>query len=379
MTTPQTREVSLRRDRWPWVSLLPFGLGSWAPLIAGSRCRVWWWTLAGFLGPSLAMASVMLAAAASSPNGTANHTEAGIAGGLIIAAWFGGICFSFAIRPAYDRRRGLELPPPQWPRPSGRSRQWSTRYAVCAYIASFAIVVVFGLLLKDLAHVHVSVGVGVLFVDLVLLTTLVPASRRHGIAAVDLGLRPTLALRSLWLAVQAGVAYIFIGALWGVAFIGKSARHDAGLLSQVQHLSPLGKAVAVVAVAVSAPVVEEIFFRGLLYRSLRNRLPVAQSALLAGALFGLVHITGYPLITLPVKAIFGVIACLLYERTGSLLPGIALHSFIDASGMDLALTGNDIIVLGIAGCLTTLLFARAGLLKATRAAKARRVPSVASP
>jgi membrane protease YdiL (CAAX protease family) len=77
---------------------------------------------------------------------------------------------------------------------------------------------------------------------------------------------------------------------------------------------------------------------------LRNRLAVLPAALIAGAMFGLVHITSYPLDTLPVKAAFGVIACLLYERTGSLLPGIGLHSFVDASSIDVALTGNDLIV-----------------------------------
>ncbi len=129
-----------------------------------------------------------------------------------------------------------------------------------------------------------------------------------------------------------------------------------------------------VAAAVSAPVVEEIFFRGLLYRSLRNRLGVARAALLAGALFGLVHITGYPLITLPIKAGFGVLACLLYERTGSLLPGIALHSFIDASGIDIALTGNDAVVLIVAGSVAGALLVRAGLLKWFGRIAERRLP-----
>jgi membrane protease YdiL (CAAX protease family) len=77
---------------------------------------------------------------------------------------------------------------------------------------------------------------------------------------------------------------------------------------------------------------------------LRNRLSILPAALIAGALFGLVHITSYPLGTLPVKAAFGVIACLLYEHTGSLMPGIALHSFVDASSIDVALTGDDLIV-----------------------------------
>jgi membrane protease YdiL (CAAX protease family) len=61
-------------------------------------------------------------------------------------------------------------------------------------------------------------------------------------------------------------------------------------------------------------------------------------------MFGFVRITSYPLDTLPVKAAFGIITCLLYERTGSLLPGIALHSFVDASAVDVSLTGNDLIV-----------------------------------
>lgn len=110
-----------------------------------------------------------------------------------------------------------------------------------------------------------------------------------------------------------------------------------------------------------------IFFRGLLYRSLRNRLPVSQAALVAGLLFGLVHITGYPLITLPIKAAFGVIACVLYGRTGSILPGIALHAFVDASGVEVAITGHDTIVLIVAGALIVALLLRATLLAPTGA------------
>jgi len=87
-------------------------------------------------------------------------------------------------------------------------------------------------------------------------------------------------------------------------------------------------------------VVEEIFFRGLLYRCLRNRLAVLPAALIAGCLFGLVHITGYPLVTLPVKAALGLNACLLYEQTGSILPGIALHSLVDGTAFEAALTGH---------------------------------------
>ncbi len=355
---------SLRRDRWPWISMMPLGFGSWAPLVAAVRCRVWSWALAAFAGVAVTATGCVLLAIASSPSAT-NQTETGIGGILLIGAWVGGISASFAIRPRYETRRGIPDRRPPWPRPTQRSLQWSARYALAAYAATFVTVIVLGLLLDNVVDVHVTVGVGVLIVDAVLLAALLPLARRRGLALADLGLRPTLAMRSMWWVFQALVVYLVFGLLWAVTFIGHSARREAGDLSQAAHLGTVQIVIAVLAVAVSAPVVEEIFFRGLLYRSLRNRLPVVPAALAGGLLFGLVHITGYPLITLPVKAVFGVIACLLYERTGSIVPGIALHSFVDASAIDLALTGNDAIVLIVAGALAGALLVRAAYRKIT--------------
>ncbi len=70
--------------------------------------------------------------------------------------------------------------------------------------------------------------------------------------------------------------------------------------------------------------------------------------------------------TLPVKAAFGIITCLLYERTGSLLPGIGLHSFVDASAIDLALTDNDLIVLAIFAALILVLLTSTAALGITK-------------
>jgi CAAX protease family protein len=359
---------AVRRDRWPWWSLLPFGLGSWAPIIAAVRCRVWWWGLLGIAGIAACVSGFALAQSSSA--GGAHHTQAAVAGSLIYGSWFGGIVASFAIRPGYDARRGLPARGrPAWPRPSARSLEWSARYALTAFTIAFIAVILLGLVLRYLVGVHVEVGVGVLMVDAILLMGLVPLARKRGLSLSDLGVRPTIALRSLWLVVLAFVAYLVLAGLWTLAFISRSEQRAANILSGIHHLGTFDLVLTVIAVSLSAPIVEEIFFRGLLYRSLRNRLPVPQAALVAGLLFGLVHITGYPLITLPIKAAFGVIACLLYERTGSLLPGIALHSFVDASAVDFSLTGNDIIVLIVAGSLTTTLLLRAALLKTIRTPK----------
>lgn len=184
-------------------------------------------------------------------------------------------------------------------------------------------------------------GAGVLLVDGVLLGALWPL-RQRGLTRQDLGLRAAPGARSVGLVVLALVVYAVITVLWAIVV---QPRTGADALANVKGEGTINIVLAIFAVAVSAPVVEEIFFRGLLYRSLRNRLSIVPAVLIAGALFGFVHITSYPLDTLPVKAAFGVIACLLYERTGSLLPGIGLHVFVDASAVVVALTGSDLIVI----------------------------------
>lgn len=347
--TPQqyVRPPRTRRDRWPWVSLLPLGLGSWAPMIAGARCRVPAWGVGGFAGILSCITGFVLAGNANRI-GHVNQTEGAVAGLLLIASWAGGVIISFGIRPSYDVLTGFDPPRTSWPTPTPRSLQWSVRYAVVAYVAAFLFVLLLGLLFDDLLNVNITVGIGVLMVDATLLCALIPLARRLGMSLPDLGLRRTPSMPSLGLVIQGAVAYLVLAALYAIAFIGLSTKQQANQISsQINQLHGASLVVAILAISISAPVVEEVFFRGLVYRSLRNRLSVLPAALIAGVMFGFVHITGYPLVTLPVKALFGVIACLLYERTGSLLPGIALHSLVDATSVDLSLTGNDWIVFAV--------------------------------
>jgi uncharacterized protein len=78
---------------------------------------------------------------------------------------------------------------------------------------------------------------------------------------------------------------------------------------------------------VVAPVAEEFFFRGFFYKALRSRLAVLPAAVIDGAVFGLLHFEGADaLLLIPPLAVLGVIFCLVYERTGSLYPVIALHA-----------------------------------------------------
>lgn len=83
------------RERWPWLSVAPLGLGAWAPIYAGVRARkALWWAL-GLLWSLITIAGWVLA--------TTRHRDSGLAGGLIIIGWIGAIATSFSIRNEYAR------------------------------------------------------------------------------------------------------------------------------------------------------------------------------------------------------------------------------------------------------------------------------------
>lgn len=96
----------------------------------------------------------------------------------------------------------------------------------------------------------------------------------------------------------------------------------------------VGLIVAGVMVIVVAPVVEEIFFRGFFYGALRNRFRMVPAALITGLVFGAVHFNSdegaEALLLLPPLGLLGFLFCVVYERTGSLLPAIAMHAINNA-------------------------------------------------
>jgi membrane protease YdiL (CAAX protease family) len=112
----------------------------------------------------------------------------------------------------------------------------------------------------------------------------------------------------------------------------------------------------IVMTCIIAPLAEEFFFRGFLFRVLWERTNVAVGAVAAGAAFGIVHKPGADWVGTAVLACFGVALCLLLWRTASLLPCIMLHSLHNsisfASTKGLPWWG---FLLMIAGCVATTL------------------------
>ena len=139
-------------------------------------------------------------------------------------------------------------------------------------------------------------------------------ARSFGEAARQLGLRrfEPSALKWMGLAI---LAYLAIGTLAGLLVEPK--QEDIA-----EAFGPLPLQIALIAIL--APVSEEVCFRGMLFGGLRQRLPRLVAALVAGTVFGGLH-AGSGISAVPVLVVFGVILCLLYEKTGSVVPGIILH------------------------------------------------------
>lgn len=82
--------------------------------------------------------------------------------------------------------------------------------------------------------------------------------------------------------------------------------------------------VQILLIVIAAPISEELLFRGMVFGGLRNHMPRIAAALTGGMVFGGLHaLTG--LSAVPPLIAFGFILCLLYEKTGSIVPGIILH------------------------------------------------------
>lgn len=156
----------------------------------------------------------------------------------------------------------------------------------------------------------------------------------------EIGLRPL----SLDYVVRMGVAAGLAG-LVAIDVIGM-ALAQVGLqpnqLEQFQFAlteGPLAFVVLLIAAGVVAPVVEEIFFRGFLFGLLRRRHPLWQAYLLSAVLFTVLH-NDPSRMNLPQMAGLSIGICLLalmlawlYQRTGSLYPGMVAHAVNNATGL----------------------------------------------
>jgi len=194
---------------------------------------------------------------------------------------------------------------------------------------------------------------GLWFVGVALLLASLVARPR----AWHFGLRATRLWPALGWAAVGMLCFYFVTAIYSLAVQPDAEQGTVEALGADE--GTLGLFLAGATVIAVAPVVEEIFFRGFFYRALRSRFGIAGAATIDGVLFGLIHF-GFDgadgLLLLPPLALLGAIFCLVYERTGSLLPVIGMHAFNNMiayaaqaeSGWIVAVTVGPLVLAGCA-------------------------------
>jgi uncharacterized protein len=90
--------------------------------------------------------------------------------------------------------------------------------------------------------------------------------------------------------------------------------------------STLALAFVTVLVCVVAPIAEELFFRGFCFTALRRTLGMLPAAAATGIIFGAIHLGSTEIEFVVPLMMFGFLLCLLYVRTDSIVPCIALHA-----------------------------------------------------
>lgn len=95
----------------------------------------------------------------------------------------------------------------------------------------------------------------------------------------------------------------------------------------LQQLANSKSLLAFIAIAIFAPVLEELVFRGYLFAAWRQtRLGLSGTLVLTSSIFTALHIGQYGILLLMVLFVFSIILGLARERTGSLWVPIILHA-----------------------------------------------------
>lgn len=238
-----------------------------------------------------------------------------------------------------DWRRRLEAPPdpPELPEAADPPPGWPPWFAPVALVSAFGGIAVALLPILPLAFVTADGSDAGLAPAFLLLAIVVQDAVLVGtavlFAALELRPRPWhFGLRETRLRSTAGwVALAFLGVVgFELGYLELFGVDEGNADDLGGHGGPLAAVALALAVIVVAPVTEEFFFRGFFYRALRTRLGVPWAAAIDGAVFAALHFESFSsLPVLPVIAVFGVVACLLYERTGSLFAVIAVHALFN--------------------------------------------------
>lgn len=102
---------------------------------------------------------------------------------------------------------------------------------------------------------------------------------------------------------------------------------EQDLVSKVRELGISYELINIVVLAVIiSPVLEEIFFRRLMYRSLKKKFGVLLAVIITSFLFAVVHLNLY---AFPVLFILSIILIIIYEKDNTIFSPMLLHSIFN--------------------------------------------------
>ena len=160
------------------------------------------------------------------------------------------------------------------------------------------------------------------------------------------GLRRDFHLSMRWIDVPVGLAaglitqlvlvpLLYLPALWLTDLDADELSKEAEELTD-KATDPLGVVLLILIVVVLAPLIEELFFRGLFQRATDRRYGTALSVVFPAVIFGAVHLQ--PL-QFPALVLFGLVAGLLVARFDRLGPAIWAHVGFNAIAVASLLLG----------------------------------------
>ncbi|MDQ3570391.1 MAG: CPBP family intramembrane metalloprotease [Actinomycetota bacterium] len=222
-------------------------------------------------------------------------------------------------------------------RPSGgRPIRWGLGEAVAGYLVAFTLLNLVGSIWygvtgqEDPSLGSILATLAALWAGLVGATILTSRFKGSGSLREDYGF--VIEVRDVLPGLAAGVACQGLVLLLYLPFTLLNPDLDVSAEAK-RLLDPVqgpGLALLAVCLVVGAPLVEELFFRGLLQRALGRRAGPGWAVAGSSLAFGLTHYQ--PLQLLGLLA-FGVVLGLLAQRTGRLGPGIMAHAAFNATAV----------------------------------------------
>ncbi len=154
-----------------------------------------------------------------------------------------------------------------------------------------------------------------------------------------------------WAEVRAGIGFgllLYPGLVFGVGLVlslilGAVSSETVRTPEQVpSDLSVVGVAVAAVYAVVIAPIHEELFFRGILYRALRDRYGFGAGLIGSALGFALIHYLDGPwpgtVLLMGVMFFNGIALAWYTERRGNVVSNTVAHMVFNVIGLTLILT-----------------------------------------